>query len=246
MTLVGVVSSCGAEREADPSAAQQAAARTAVVDNLAARIAMTAGFPPLYQSPLELLPNVKFKVDSAPAEALSDAVVTGRITEVEPGVSQVSSGEDSVALADFEDCRAMARTLHLEVSVDEELGPTDVSGSVRVGLAIGASVDPNEMMAGLESLGQVLLFLSAESAVFDYDPSLYRILENGALLGVVGADGRVEFPVQAQLHVEGSLSPEEMREFSQYTVDDLREAAAEPERVISLSTPAGGGPPVRD
>ncbi len=237
---VAVLAGCG-NGSTEVDAGASAASRQYAIDHLVARA--SAGFRgrPVYQAATELLPNVKFQVDGGAPEPLAEAVVVGEITDAAPGRSQVLFGEDEpdLAMVEFENPRAIARTVHLTVAVDERIGPTEVGDSVGVGLAIDANVDPELIMEGLETLGTVLLFLRDGGPVFEYDPSLYSIMENGGFILTVGPGGELAFPLSGR--GEASLTAEERAMFAGLTLADLRDAADAPERVIPISM-AGGIP----
>lgn len=228
----------GCGREEDPVA--DPAAREYAVEHLADRVAMISSVPSWSRSIDEMLPNVGFSVDGADPVSLVDSVVVGEINDAAPGRSQVMLEEPDgpLAMVEFENPQAMVRTVHLSVDVAEELGSSVADDRITVGLAIGANVDPEMVMRGLESMGPVLLFLRDDSAVFDYDDSLYSIGGNGTFLGVIGDGGEVDFPIIRR--TEGSGVPD--RRFVGVTLDALREAASAPERVIPMTTPESGFP----
>ena len=66
-----------------------------------------------------------------------------------------------------------------------------------VGLSIGGGADPSEISEGIRTLGPVVLFLGQPTAVFDYDPSVFAMVEGGALLATVSPDGRLHLPVKS-------------------------------------------------
>ncbi len=238
---IGAAVAAGCGPDTEPGA--DLAARDRAIESLAGRLGNTLLAPPLHQSLDELLPNVRFNVDSGSPSSLVDSVVVGEIDDATPGRSQIMLEEPDgpLAMVDFEDIRAMVRTVHLSVDVDEEIGSDVVGDRITVGLVIPAEVDPEVTMRGLESMGPVVLFLRDDSVVFDYDDALYSIVGNGTFLGLIGNSGEIDFPVIRR--TESSSMPETM--FAGVTLDTLREAASGPERVIPMTTPSGGGFPQR-
>jgi hypothetical protein len=178
-----------------------------------------------YRDISELLPNVLYERPGGKPEPIVAAVVVGHITAVTPGRAHVfgESGRREVAF----DQPAMARTLHLHVAVDEQIGSGDVPDRVTVGLAICGSTDPARMARSLEGAGRLLLFLDQPGPVFDYEPGLFSLAEGGYLIATIAKDGQLALPA-----VEGDW-PEVKGDLR--TLDDVRRAAQQLKRTIPLT-----------
>ncbi|MFN2485139.1 MAG: hypothetical protein ABR609_00725 [Acidimicrobiia bacterium] len=170
---------------------------TSIVSQLASRNAMGSR-ERTYDSVLELLPNVVIVGPEGPLGSASDAVVVGSIVEVSPGVSMKWDEVGTTrTLLPFNDAQAMSSTVHVTLQGDQVVGVgsgIELPAQVTFGLVLGARVDIEAVSAELKGLGTVVPFLFKDSAVFDYDKSLYAVVEDGGLLGVVGADGKITFP----------------------------------------------------
>lgn len=158
----------------------------------------------------ELLPNVSFRVDGRPPTPEADAVVVGRVAGVEPGVR-----------------RGDARTFHLTVAVERRIGSTVATGTVGVGLAADAAVDPARLEWGLRAVGRLVLFLDASSPVFAYDPGRYGVVGNGGMLATVDAAGRLGLPLKRPDEQAALLA-------GAATLDELERAVAATPRVIDV------------
>ena len=123
--------------------------------------------------------------------------------------------------------RIGARSTSPSASTRSSGGP--LPKRVVVGLSIGGGADPSEISEGIRTLGPVVLFLGQPTAVFDYDPSVFAMVEGGALLATVSPDGRLHLPVK---------SPEEEAALlgRTGTLEQLRTAAAAPAREIPVDS----------
>ncbi len=176
----------------------------------------------------EFLPNTQYLVPDGNLVRLSDAVVVGHVTSVSPGRAfHYSDDEHATTEVSFDDPRAMWRTAHAEVAVTEVLSGQVEVGTIVVGVGVGPSFDV--LAAGLPALGDLLLVLDSSSAVYDYDPALWSVAEDQAVLAEIGSDGRLTFP---------ALEPSRAEQFvaANPTLDSLREAARQPARVVPFET----------
>ena len=133
---------------------------------------------------------------SAPAIA----VVRGDVTAVEPGVSnswELTDDGESRTILPFGDESSWSDTYHLTIKVNDVIaqGPrTDLGPTLTVGIALPPdSADLDQVRADFEQVDDAVFFVQ-ESAVFDYEPSLLGISENGTLIGFVN-DGSVTYPL---------------------------------------------------
>lgn len=183
----------------------------------------------LYRSVDELLPNVRFGVDDEPAKPITEMVVVGRITRVEPGRGFVVDGADAPGgrVVDFSDPTALWRTLHLTVSVTERLGTEPPPPTITVGLAVDGGVNVGLMVEGLLTLGRVVMFLE-RSPVLAYDASLFAILEDGALLATLDPDGRISLPAAPAEEAAELLG-------SSTTLAALRQKVAAAPRIVKIA-----------
>ena len=184
----------------------------------------------LYSSLDELLPNVQFRVAGRGVRRAATRVVVGRVLTVEPGMAFAPSNDDgstSEAMP-FDDPRALWRTMHITLEVEEDLGkPGNPDRTVRVGFAIDASQHYPSLLEGLESLGRSVWFLKTDSPVFKYDRKLLSVVEDGGLIATIAADGTVDLPL---------LESDRARELlgSIATLDDLKARATGGPREIRV------------
>lgn len=166
--------------------------------------AMEARVP--YRSLDELLGNVSFSLDGVPAKPITDLVVVGHVVAAEPGLGFVPRGSipdtagrvvgDGVSVP-FDDPRALWRTQHLTVQVDETLsGAVKPGQAITVGLAVNGSRDTDAATVGrgLKEMGRAVWFLTRRSPVFAYDPHIYADVADGGLIAPVATDDRLTLP----------------------------------------------------
>jgi hypothetical protein len=211
-----------------PSTADQAEMTAHLVDRAGAARRLQ-----LYRTFDEILPQVSYQIDDQAPVRLTDLVVVGSVRSAtegrgwRPAKDEARSPDGEVV--GFEDPTAWSRTVHLQVRVDEVLSSTKPAPrEVEVGLAIGGSVDPDVVVRGLREMGQIVLPLTKSSPVFAYDPDLYGIAEDGALLVRVLDSGRLELPF------EPDSSADLLR--TAPTLDGLRAKAREPEHQLRFTT----------
>lgn len=225
---------CGSEQD---TRAESAHARAYLIDHIKARTSSAEWLPPLYRSAADLLGNVQFADGDRQPKALTQAVVVGRITDVQPGVgfADPASGVEGKPLHDgimvpFDSKDALWRTVHLTLDVDEVLSgiPTDTK-RIRIGLAIGnVNADEQHIRDGLIALGQTAWFLQRDYwPGFSYDKTLYSDIEGGRLIAQVMPDDRLVFPMLEQ----DDPSAAAVRDT---TLAQLRDAADRPMRTVEL------------
>lgn len=197
-----------------------------VIDALKARQHAAAGFTP-YLDLTDLLDNTKFQTGSKAPVALTEAVVRGRITDVTKGQGFTIEGSDAPGgtLTDFDDANAQWRTFHATVKVAEVISGT-APDSITVGLAFGPDIGIESVRTDLTAMPEVVLFLQ-RSPVFGYDETIYAVVSDGALIAQVDDKGVLTLPV---LEANESAPMLERSE----SLDTLRQAAREPQRVIQL------------
>jgi hypothetical protein len=171
----------------------------------------------------DLLTNTKYEIQTGELQTLCDAVVVGDIIDVQPGVGFTSTEEDpNGTLTTFDDSQADWRTVHLRVKVSEVLSGKLEASEVTVGLGLGA--DFRRTRQDLLDLPTTVFFLF-HSPVYAYDNSLYALWRDGTTMTLVDNDGMLSMPGMDQ-----ALAAEKLRDVS--TLDDLRAAAKEPDKVI--------------
>ncbi len=195
-------------------------------DHMRERLSLGAGVR-AHKNVLDLLPNVTVQSERG-ARPAAAAVVVGRVVEVEKGAAFKAQGEDSAGgtKIDFDDPSAQWKTVHLRLQVEDDFGRGKWEGQVLpVGLALGRDVGFSSARSALMSFPRVVLFLNTGSAVFDYDPNLYAIVQSGATFTTVDDDGTLRAPFA---EFEGQMLG------GARTLDDLRRASAGPDRVINF------------
>lgn len=148
------------------------------------------------------------------------ALVVGRVVDVEALAGYYPGEGDDEATTyrvDFEDPAALWQTVVLDVEVDESLvGALD--GTVRVGFPADPRLSVADMRSAFESYGTVALALE-RSAVFDDEPDLLAIVDDGETFMTIDSAGNIGLPFMAPGTAEilGADVP---------TLDQLRVAAA--------------------
>ena len=135
---------------------------------------------------------------------MSDVLVVGRITAVEPGLGFRDKYQEEPlppdaqvvgdgVVVDFDDPAAQWRTMTLTVEVTEVFGGALDERQIRVGFG-APSLPFEKTRTAFLALGRVALPLFAHSAVYAYDDSLWAVTEDGNLLAVVADDGSLALP----------------------------------------------------
>ena len=90
----------------------------------------------------------------------------------------------------------MIDTFHLEVEVTALIAAADDRHSVGDRVQVGISLDPDvtfeDVKADFGKLEGAVFFLQT-SPVFDYEDSVYGIVEDGALVAIPDEDGELSF-----------------------------------------------------
>jgi|GEM_PF-990219 len=133
------------------------------------------------------------------ATPISEGVIIGTVTAAEPGRAYTMGGSDAAGGTEvaFDDDAALWRTLTVTVAVERTFGPRlDGADQIRFGIPLDGAQDAHGAMNELAALGRVIVVLDPQGR-FAYDPDLYGVHWDGAFLGLVGDDGRFEFPALA-------------------------------------------------
>lgn len=178
----------------------------------------------------DLLGNVTYRMPGRPAAPLTDTVVVGSVSDVEPGLGFYVEGDDGPTGIEttYDDPRSLWKTVHVTLAVEKVVSGKVQDDSVVVGFAFGASMPFERIESDFRSYGKLLLFAKRGLPVFDYDPSVYGTVMDGELMGFVGDDGRIELPVLRDDEAAEMLRPAP-------TVADLEKAAANRGRTVQLN-----------
>lgn len=130
-----------------------------------------------------------------------DLIVGGDVVEVRSGRSYTweldENGENERRIElPFDDTQAMIDTFHLAVEVTAVIAASDnrhsVGDRVQVGIALDPDVTLEDVKADFGDLEGAVFFLQ-DSPVFDYEDSVYGIVEDGALVAIPDEDGDLVF-----------------------------------------------------
>ena len=151
----------------------------------------------LYKTLREAMPDVQYLLDGKDLRA-SELFVNGTVVTVEPGRSfrwEFSGDVESRVAVDNDDPTRQVTTYHLTVSIEGVVSGPNVERpgkELTVGLAVNGFLSAKSVEA---LLGSRVAMILVHSTVFDYDPTLWAILQDGELLGLVAANGTVSFPL---------------------------------------------------
>lgn len=141
----------------------------------------------------QLLPNQEYSVSGESAAPLVAGIQSGVITSIAPGAGYAVDGDaDSGTVVDPFSDSALWRVVELTVSTDQSVGSV-ATRTMRVGLAMDAEADYESFKNGL--IGQQVILPVEEQGFFRHDPSLFSIAHGGSLLGIIGQDNSLHFPV---------------------------------------------------
>jgi hypothetical protein len=149
----------------------------------------------------EAVPNRAYQFhakDGVHSLRFSQLLVTGRITRVAPGTAYVHGGDDEIIPVDFDDERAVERTVDVTLDVLDayDAGGRN-AGMSTVTFRWGGlgGMNPSERrsyMAGIEQFGSVVVFLKPRT---DRDGPVWIPAMQGALWGQYDEPtGLVSFP----------------------------------------------------
>lgn len=226
--VLAVVAACGT---ADPGRSEE----RGLFDAIRATNSATSRGGALYRTIAEALPTQRWITDQGVEFSFADVAVVGDVVSVTEGRSFAYEEDPDVEVVidlPFNDPKAQISTVHLEIAVETvsvDKADREIGKTVRVGLALPAPVDVEAIAEELSGRGGVVVVLLYEpSSVFSYDPTLWAILEDGNLLGVVDSGGNVTFPSIDDAVLEDDIA----------TIDDL--APADPPPVIEVETDESG------
>lgn len=224
-----------------PQQSTGAEARHYAFDVMAAGMRNATVLPMPYKNLSGALPNRLYDVTGSAAapQSMTAAVIVGDVTSVTKGYGYYMPNGDapSGTQTSFDDERALWRTVHATVAVDDVLGQAsgavigqepsgDVGSSVQVRLPIYPGQAFEEYKQGLESIDSAVFFLSVGSGQKgepEYVPT------QGNLIATID-DGSLALPVVD----EGSEGASTDLLDGVRTLADLQEAAATPTRIIQV------------
>lgn len=221
--LLVVLASCGSQSSAPTRS-------PSVVDQLVERSEFGARLPPLYLNIQEASPLIEYVVDGVP-EFVSGALVVGRVTSVTQGRSFAwtdEGGSEVRSELKFNAKSAMVSTIHIQVAVESAQsrdGSIAAGSELTMGLALNAPVDLKAVTKDLVASEGIVAYL-VKSPVFDYDPNLWSVLDDGNFLGVVGPGSSAGFPVLDRIH-PGFVAKD-------LTTDDLLKEPAQLQIVVKV------------
>lgn len=192
---------------------------------------LSAHSPYWHETLDELLPNVRWGSDGDEGFTRSDAIVIGKVVDVQKGSGFIPLSEDITdrpngdgERVDFDDQKALWRTVHVTMDVEESIG-AQVDSQIRIGMPF--VTDRFETTAGgLKALDRIAVFLIDGGAPYQYDKSLYGVALDGTAVLRIDNDGSLEAPFRVEEAKELGPVP---------TLEDLRTAASGPERRVVLA-----------
>lgn len=206
-----------------------------VFENISARHQAKARAGGIYQSVADAMPQVRYTINDGAPVSVADAYVVGPFVSAEPGPSfrwteDNETGETRHEL-DFNAEDAMTSHVHLTLQIKRSIIDPNQPESVQrelaagktvtLGLALDAPAEITEIRDRFKGQSLVAL-LYKPSPVFDYDPSLWAILEDGAFLGHTSSNGRdVTFPALESDHDRKSA----------FSFEELERPSDKPKRV---------------
>lgn len=223
-----------ASTDATPSVSSQTAN---VFRLLKARHESTSRAGGLYGSPAEAMPQVRYVVNGRAPISVADAYFVGDFVDVVAGKSfrwSEDSGSEVRHEVPFNSKDAQSSTVHVtfrvlrsivDPSQKEELQPQFAKGqTVTIGLALGGQINVDAVRAEFKSVGTFAALLYRPSPVFDYDKTLWAVVEDGAFLAKVVNGRAVVFPA-----LDGQKHDQPEQAYS-VEADQLEKPSGEPKR----------------
>lgn len=188
----------------------------------------TASAPRDYRTLAELLPNVRVQRGDAQVRP-ADGAILGRVLDVAEGSGFVIDGDDAHdgRAVDFDHGKAIWRTVHLSVAVDEDFGKHSWAGrTVSVGLAMDGDADFSRAKDALPPYGSVVIFLDQRSRVFAYASDVVGVAGSGTMFAVADEDGSLRMPFLDSAEADAMLGHTR-------SLPALKAESAKPARVIT-------------
>jgi hypothetical protein len=185
-----------------------------------------------YDSLVGALPLVTYRGTDGVVGRVSSSVVLGRFEAADAGlgfIANVESETEVVTEVEFDDPAAQWRTIHARFTQTEVVAGADLAsdGSLTLGFAVGTQTDVTRFGESLHALGDVLVFVTEDSPVFDYEPGLLSVGEDGALVAIIDESGDLALPFVTPARAESLLADVP-------TLEQLRIAAQAPETMVDL------------
>lgn len=174
----------------------------------------------------DVLPNVVYR-SGGKSSSMTTAVVVGRLVSARHGRAFVNDVPQSQEVG-YSDAAADWRTVHFEVEVDRTLSGQQIK-TLTVGVSIGAGTDPDRFARGLMALGRVVLLITPQDSVFDYDDSVHPLLGGGELVATVSSEGHLALPAMDEAEADGLLK-------NTRTEDELATVSGRSTRQVEVST----------
>ena len=251
VVLVLVLQGCGGTEgpdsvdsaETEPSDSDGTESADYVIDLMRQRAESSDGSSrPAYDSLAGALPLVTYRGADGVVGRVSSSVVLGRFESADAGlgfIASVHSDTEVVSEVAFDDPAAQWRTIHARFTQTEVLAGADLAddGSLTLGFAVGTQTDATRFGESLHALGDVLVFVTDDSPVFDYEPGLPSVAVDGALVATIDESGDLALPFVTPARAESLLA-------DLPTLEQLRIAAQAPETMVVLD--ASGRPVTKD
>lgn len=208
-------------------------ARRVIDEHVSARSELGFRLPGPVDTLGEALPRMVYRTSYGEFRG-SEALLVGEVSSVSPGRAfylDTTAQPEIETEIPWDDPRAEWRTFHLTVRVHETLGRAPgsplIGSELVVGVATSSATDMGELAAAYTSAGRMVWPL-IHSPVFDYDPTVLGIVNDGAFLTFVNDNGNLDPAAKEGEPSRSFLSGVE-------TLSQLRRAAAMPEEVVVVA-----------
>ena len=173
--------------------------QTNIFEHLRARSDSVSRAPNgLYRTVREAMPDIEYDLDGRDLRA-SELFVAGTIASVEAARSFrwefLDDVEQRIEVGNDDPSRQVT-TYHFVVAVDGfTAAPTVEAPTKQIVVGLAVSSGRGTPTAEVESLvGLRVALVLIHSSVFDYDPGVWGVLQDGEFLGVVSPEGRITYP----------------------------------------------------
>lgn len=251
VVLVLVLQGCGGTEgpdsvdsaETEPSDADGTESADYVIDLMRQRAESSDGSSrPAYDSLAGALPFVTYRGADGVVGRVSSSVVLGRFESADAGLGFIASVHSDTegsprsrsTIQPPNGARSTPGSHKTEVLAGADLAD---DGSLTLGFAVGTQTDATRFGESLHALGDVLVFVTDDSPVFDYEPGLPSVAVDGALVATIDESGDLALPFVTLARAETLLA-------DLPTLEQLRIAAQARETMVVLD--ASGRPVTKD